>query len=126
MEQVYEIALKIALPVGIGAFVLAIIIYIITRPMAKARLEVRDLRIALEHNPSPAHISKASSMFPAANAYTGDHKIQELARQCGFEEGRRVQRIEMVLGICRTVLGVGVLLIALVVAGKIWPPGGRP
>ena len=85
MEQVYEVALKIALPASIAALVVAIILYLVSRQLGNGRQEMRTLRISLEHDPSPAQVAKAVEIFPDTSRYTGPHRITELARQAGIE-----------------------------------------
>ncbi len=122
MEPVMKIALPLGWPLAILGVVGAVITYVIAQQFAKSREELRALRVAMEHSPTPEHIRKCIALWPDLSQYPSTVQQGEMVKRTTIEEGKRAQRKEATLTYTRICVFVAVVGVALIVTGQFWKP----
>jgi hypothetical protein len=120
MNEFVKIAGPISLPVAIGAFVIAGIIYFIAKNVGDQREVLRTLRTALERDPSPQQIGQALQMWPDAKQFPGQHQLNELRRMARDAENAKAKSFEVGKAFSRIVIGIGVLAIIIYAGSLAW------
>lgn len=123
MEQFFNVARPISLPLAIGAMVAGIITYWIARQLSASREELRVLRVALERDPSTSQLAQALRLWPGVAQYPPTHQTQEMVKRAHQEETRRAEKTEATMGIVRTFFALAALAGAIYVASFfVGPP----
>lgn len=130
MDTVNEILMKayaglltVALPLAIAAIAGSIVVFVLAWQLKQSRQKLRDLRLALEQRATPDVIMQGLKLYPDVRQLAERLQGSELVKRANVDEGNRVRRIETLMGFCRTLLGIGVLLAIVVVLGRYFPPG---
>ena len=121
-QKAYAGALTVALPIAIVGLVTSLVTFLIAYQRKVARDKIREMRVNLERNATPERVSEMLKVYPDAAQYAPTLRVTEMIKRAHADEGSRVKNIEVLMGVCRTFLGIGVVLGALAIAGKIWPP----
>jgi hypothetical protein len=122
MEQVYNFIVVLGIPLIAVGVVGAIITYILARQISGSREELRVLRIALERDPSPVQVGQALRLWPDVAQLPKNIQPGEMVKRAHVDEGKRAERAEATLGICRTFIAIAVVGIAIVLMGRFWHP----
>ena len=120
---IYKVALVASWPLAIGAILAMAAAYVVSRQLNQNREELRTLRMSLERTPSPAQIGEGMRMWPDVAQFPENLRITEMIKLAAKEEGRRAERVEVVMGYFRLIGFFAFIGVALVVAGMAWRPG---
>ena len=122
MQQVYSIAMIAAWPLLIAGALGCGICYWISMQIAKEREQLRTLRVAVEHAPSPAQLQQCLNMWPELAKYPPTVQLGEMVKRATGEEGRKAQRKETMLAYSRFFASLTFLGAAIIIAGMFWKP----
>lgn len=118
MKEVMGVLAPIALTVGIGCLVGGIIGFIVSLQMMKDREIFRELRVALERDPTPGQLAEARRRWPDTGQFSGNMLKGEYVKRAHQEEMRKADRAEKIKGWVRSLFFVAVIGVALFFVGN--------
>lgn len=121
MDQVLDIAGKVAIPLVIAGIIAAAITYWFARGLSASREAMRKLRTALERDPTPAQLAESLRTWPSAGSLPGQHQVNEFKRLAGIEENKRATRFEASKSLCRFFVILAFVGVVLQIAAMYWP-----
>lgn len=121
MDVFLSIARWLGLVLAGAGFVLSGLMLWICHMGSQSREQLRELRHALEKDPSPAQLNEARRLWPDASKLPGKYEVDDLKRRALEAEMKRANSFELSKGTLRVFLFVMGLGIALHLVGRYVP-----